>query len=395
MKATVKMAAIIAAGGLLIIGNKPAKVNAQENNYDTSSVAGVSVSIDSYLASSASSDVSTEGNDVTPTKAAEEETAKYPDFAGICMANVDAYLNVRLEPNTDCDIVGRMYPQSISTVVEKGDEWTKIQSGNVEGYVKNEFLVFDDEAGEYAESVCPKVATVNTQTLNVREEATTDSEIVTQIATQDEYLVLSATEDNNWYNIQVDDETTGFVSKDYVIVRIDTINAKTTEEIAAEEAAKAEEEAKANEAAASSNSSSSKSSSSSSYSLSDGVTYSGSGSDIANYACQFVGNPYVFGESSLTNGTDCSGFTMSVYAQFGIGLDHSSVAQSKKGAVVSMDSLQPGDLLFYNNGGSVIGHVAIYIGGGQVVHAADPNNGICITSMYWSGTPCAARRIVQ
>ena len=116
------------------------------------------------------------------------------------------------------------------------------------------------------------------------------------------------------------------------------------------------------------------------------------GEAIANYACQFVGNPYVYGGSSLTGGADCSGFTMSVLSNFGVSLPHNAAAQSGYGTAVSMDNLQPGDLLFYEGDGG-IGHVSIYIGNGQVVHASNPTNGILISSIGYR-TPCAARRMV-
>ena len=116
------------------------------------------------------------------------------------------------------------------------------------------------------------------------------------------------------------------------------------------------------------------------------------GQEIANYACQFVGNPYVWGGSSLTNGADCSGFTMAVMAQFGISLPHNAAAQSGYGTPVSLDSLQPGDLLFYNGDGG-IGHVTMYIGNGQVVHASNSSTGIIISSISYR-TPCAARRYI-
>ena len=117
----------------------------------------------------------------------------------------------------------------------------------------------------------------------------------------------------------------------------------------------------------------------------------GTGAAIVAYAKQFLGNPYVYGGASLTNGTDCSGFTMSVYAHFGYGLSRSSYTQVNNGRAVSMSSLQPGDLLFYKYGGSTISHVAIYIGGGQIIHASTEETGIIISGM---GSPCAARRII-
>lgn len=114
------------------------------------------------------------------------------------------------------------------------------------------------------------------------------------------------------------------------------------------------------------------------------------GAQIAAYATQFVGNPYVYGGSSLTNGADCSGFTMAVFAQFGISLPHNAAAQSGCGYSVSLSDIQPGDLLFYDNGGG-IGHVTIYIGGGQVCHASNERTGITISSLSYRNPVCAVR----
>ena len=119
---------------------------------------------------------------------------------------------------------------------------------------------------------------------------------------------------------------------------------------------------------------------------------SSTGQAIADYACQFVGNPYVWGGTSLTNGADCSGFTMSVFANFSISLPHNAASQSGYGTAVSADTLQAGDLVFYSDG-SGISHVAIYIGGGQIVHAANSTSGIIISSMYYD-TPTCYRRLV-
>ena len=114
------------------------------------------------------------------------------------------------------------------------------------------------------------------------------------------------------------------------------------------------------------------------------------GTDIANYAVQFVGNPYAWGGTSLTNGADCSGFVQSVFANFGIGLSRTAASQASGGVAVSLDSLQAGDLVFYSHGGG-IDHVALYIGGGQVVHAANSNSGIIISNCYYN-TPVSASR---
>ena len=114
------------------------------------------------------------------------------------------------------------------------------------------------------------------------------------------------------------------------------------------------------------------------------------GQEIANYAVQFVGNPYVYGGTSLTNGADCSGFTQSVMANFGIYIARTAADQSYGGTSVSISDIQPGDLLFYSDGGG-ISHVALYIGGGQIVHAATESQGIIISSYNYDSPVCAAR----
>lgn len=116
-------------------------------------------------------------------------------------------------------------------------------------------------------------------------------------------------------------------------------------------------------------------------------TGSGSGSAVVNYACQFVGNPYVWGGTSLTNGADCSGFIMSVYAHFGVSLPHSSSAMRGVGREVSVSDMQPGDIVCYS------GHVAIYMGGGQIVHASSPSTGIKISGNVHYKTILTVRRI--
>jgi cell wall-associated NlpC family hydrolase len=107
---------------------------------------------------------------------------------------------------------------------------------------------------------------------------------------------------------------------------------------------------------------------------------------LVSFATQFVGNPYVWGGTSLTNGADCSGFVLSVYAQYGISLPHSSSAQSHYGTRVSTSELQPGDLLFYGSGS--ISHVAIYIGNGQIVHASTERTGIIISNAFYRSPIC-------
>ena len=114
---------------------------------------------------------------------------------------------------------------------------------------------------------------------------------------------------------------------------------------------------------------------------------------ISDYAKQFIGNPYVWGGTSLTNGADCSGFVLSIFSHYGISLPHSSRAQANCGTTISTSELLPGDLVFYGNG-SGINHVALYVGGGQVVHASNARVGITISSVNYR-TPVKAVRLIQ
>ena len=353
----------------------------------------------------------------TNKDAAKQSETKYENKA-VADVKSNTTLNIRKSASTDSEIIGKMKKGNIAAVVEKGSEWTKVKSGNVTGYVKNDYLVFENDIEEYAKENVKQVAKVTTETLRVREKASTDSDIIDLVSEGDTYTVKKA--DDEWVQVKVDGET-GYVSKDYAEVDYSFGNAKSMAEIRAEQEAKEAAAAAAQASSSSSSSSASttasstrssssrRSSSSSSsnsttarkrYSSSSSSSYSSgstTGSRVASYARQFVGNPYVYGGSSLTNGADCSGFTMSVYAHFGYGLPHSSSAQAGCGRAVSTSSLQPGDLLFYGSG-SGINHVAMYIGGGQVVHASNsapyPKGGIKISSAFYR-TPVCARRIPE
>ena len=308
------------------------------------------------------------------------------EYADIAIAQVDNYVNVRTEPNTESEVVGKLYNNSAATILQTTEDgWYEITSGNVTGYVKCEYVVAGDE--ELAKSVSTRYAKVTTTTLYVRTEPSTDAAVLTMVPIEDDLVVTD--ESIPGWALVTTEEGDGYVSTDYVTLTTEYVQAESKAE---EEARLAKEEAEreaAAAAAASARKKNSESSSSSSSSSDSSASYSAptssNGQAVASYACQFVGNPYVYGGSSLTNGTDCSGFVMSVYSAFGIGLPHSSSALRGCGYEVSLSSAQPGDIVCYS------GHVGIYIGNGTIVHASTPSSGITYSNVTYRSPICVRR----
>ena len=328
-------------------------------------------------------------------KKSQEDTSKYKNMA---VAQVNDYINIRKKPNENAELLGKLHSNSVATVIRKKGDWYKIKSGSVIGYVKGDYVVVGDE--DLIKSVGVQIAKVNTTTLKVRSKASKKADVVTLVPDGEELTVASMKSyKDGWVKVAVDDGK-GYVSTDYVdITREYTYAESRAEEearlaieqarIAAEEAAaeRAQAESQTGSSSGTGSSSSTGTGSSSASTDSAPVSTSSSGQAVINYASQFLGNPYVYGGSSLTGGTDCSGFVMSVYAHFGVSLPHSSSALRSVGYGVSYSSMQPGDILCYD------GHVAIYAGGNTVIHASNPADGIKYTSPANYRPVIAVRRI--
>ena len=360
------------------------------------------------------------------------------EFADIAVAQVNHYVNVRQEPDTESEILGKLYDKSAATVLETTEDgWYRITSGNVNGYVKAEYVVVGDE--ELARSVGTRLATVTTTTLFVRTEPTTEAKVLTMLPDGDDVVVTDESTEG-WAKVSTADGD-GYVALDYVTLSTEYIHAESKAEeearLAREEAERqaaaraAEEARKAREAEAAraaaeqeaarkaaekqevkksgagssagsgSGSCAGSGSGSSAGSSSGSSTGSGSGSNagqstqmassngqaVVDYARQFLGNPYVYGGNSLTNGTDCSGFVKGVYAAFGINLPRTSSEQRSVGYAVSLSEIQPGDIVCYS------GHVGIYAGNNTLIHASNEKTGITLTSPVTYRSVLAVRRI--
>ncbi|WMJ88634.1 C40 family peptidase [Anaerocolumna sp. MB42-C2] len=319
----------------------------------------------------------------------------FKEYADISFAQVTDYVNIRKKPSEESKIIGKLYNNSAATIISKKGEWYKVKSGTVTGYIKSDYLVTGKEAAEVAGSVGSKVATVNTTTLKVRKETSTDAPIITLLPIGEELKVKK--EMDGWIKVSLGSQGTGYVSADYVDLSTEFTEAVSIEEekakLAAEEAArKAAEQSQSTDSSANNNSSNNSSSNTARYSAksnnissqdkisSNSSSNSSSSRDkIVSYALKFQGNPYVYGGTSLTNGTDCSGFTQSVFSNNGIYIPRDSRSQASSGKSVSISDIRPGDLIFYSRNGS-INHVALYIGNGQVISASSPKTGIVVRS---------------
>ena len=272
------------------------------------------------------------------------------------VSNVSNYLNIRAGAGENEKIIGKLPSYAGCEILEDANGWYKISSGGITGYVKSDYILTGDEAKQAAMNHAELMAIVHVDRLNARTEPSTDAKIWTQISENERYHV--AEQLDGWVKIEFDESGEGdgddeisaaYVSSEFVEVR---------------------------------------------YALSEAIKFSPTEesaslrSRIVNYAMKFLGNPYVWGGTSLTKGADCSGFTMSVMKNFGISLPHYSGSQAKSGKRIKSSEMRPGDLVFYGNSRGKINHVAMYIGNGQVINAASRRSGIKISTWNYRTPIC-------
>ena len=300
-------------------------------------------------------------------------------YDNLGVSNVSNYLNVRDNPDEKTGkIIAKLPSNAGCDILETPkDGWYKVRSGKITGYVKSEFILTGQAAKDKAMQVSKLMAIANTDGVNVRSEPNTNSSIWTQISNSERFLV--ADQQDGWVEIELDDSK-AYISSDYVDVKYGLNEAIKYTPIV-ETPATGGTTSKPSKGNSSSKPSGNKKNNNNNAAAGSGAgSVSSKRAQIANYAVQFVGNPYVWGGTSLTSGTDCSGFTMSVMAKFGVSLPHNSGSQSQRGKSISSSQMRPGDLVFYSGSGGGINHVAIYIGNGQVCHASNKKSGIKISS---------------
>lgn len=292
------------------------------------------------------------------------------------------YMNVRSTPENkgDDNVIGKLTSKAAGDIIETVDGWYKIKSGTVTGYIAAdpELIATGQEAKDLAMQNAAQMAIITTDVLNVRVEPNTDSKIWTQIVKDERYPVVD--QQDGWVQIDLgsvdaEDGSQDGDEKAYISTRDNNVEVR----YALNEAIKFTPAKDSGSGSSKNGSSGSKQS---------------RRSQLVNYALQFVGNRYVWGGTSLTNGVDCSGFTMRVMEKFGVSLPHYSGSQAQMGKKVSSANMQPGDLIFYAGSSGKVNHVAIYIGNGRIVHAASRRSGIK-TSTWNYRTPVAIRSMLD
>lgn len=429
--------------GMAAVQESTAGTSAAEESMTETSAVGESTSAAAAAGEGVAGMAAVQKETTAAETEAPTETKAPSPYDNIAITRVSNYVNIRDAASTEGEVVGKIYDKAAATILDTVDgedgQWYYIESGNVKGYMKAEFFVTGEEAERIAKEVGTVWARTTAVTLKLRQEPSTESLVMTLLAQGETYLVRKENIINeageNFIEILVsageteEDNLIGYISSDYADVYVEFEEAISKEEEEAElariqalkeeEAAakrRLEEEKRAAEAAAAAAAATTAPTTAAPVQaeqpsgdggetvaetqapteapVQEPAPDAGNGAlreALVARAKQYAGNlSYVYGGTSLSGGVDCSGFTQAIYREYGISIPRDAASQAYGGTRISRGDLQPGDLVFYSNGGG-ISHVGMYIGGGQIVHAANRATGVKISSMDYS-TPVAYGR---
>lgn len=358
----------------------------------------------------------------------EEAGNEYANFA---IADVDHYVNVRSTPDTGGEIVGKMYDGAVAQILAAAgerNEWFQIVSGRVEGYIKSEYFIYGDAAADVMDDYVTHYAQVLADRLNIRKEPAVASAKIGYIDKGEKLKVLEDL--GEWLRVAYTDAKEGYVAAEYVLVKEEFTYAKSLEEERAMLAAQREmelrqqEQDRAEEAGSGGNAEGEDNGSGKPVSDNGGqeaastensnadTSNTDSGGDtpvpdtgyttneelrqaIVEYAMQYQGNQYVHGGGTLSGGTDCSGFTSLIYADFGYSISRTPSGQyGSSGRSISYEEIQPGDIICYTPNGKKCTHVGLYIGNGQIIHSANKRKGVIVSAADYD-TILAVKNVID
>ena len=365
---------------VLALGN----ANNNEGNKSSEGIGGTEIGteeIPGFTTEMGTESVTEESTEVL----VDDETGMEDEYVSFAIADVNKYVNVRKEPNTNCEILGKLYDgavaQIIKTVGEGDDQWFQITSGSVAGYIKAEFFIHGEEAAAVMDQYVTKYARVDVEKLNVREGQSTSSKRIGYVCSEEKLKVIE--DCGEWIHVQYTDEIKGYVYAEYVTLVEEYTYAKNATEEQAERDFVAQLKLRAgiSETVVQENHTVTVKPPAQTYSTNVELRKA-----IIDYAMQFLGDPYVHGGQSLETGTDCSGFTMLILAKFGYSISRTPQGQyTGAGRAISYSEIQPGDIICYSsNGGVSCTHVAFYIGDGKILHASNPVGGVKISSATYT-----------
>ncbi len=330
----------------------------------------------------------------THTASIQDKDTEESEYSNLAIAKVDNYVNVRSAPGTDSEVVGKMYDGSVAQILStagENNEWFQVVSGNVEGYIKAEYFIYGDAAVSVIDDYVTRYVVVQADRLNVREEPDISSGRIGYIDNGERVRLLEWGDE--WSKVDYAAEHTGYVASEYVTIAEEFIYAKSIEEELEELAALQELQARTQ---ASEETAPERMVVSTPPPQTNFASVPELRTAVVDYAMQYLGNRYVHGGQSLATGTDCSGFTCYVYKEFGYSLSRTPQGQyTSAGRGIDMSQIQPGDVICYSSNGSTCTHVGLYIGNGQIIHAANSRKGVIISNYDYDGIILGVRSIVD